>query len=160
MYFLEHLIACPNQLWNCSTGPGMEITRLSVERLGLFLSLDSECQNEKRYPSLFFLLPSLAIIQASHPPGSLTNAFQIVPTYFLLFLSPPGRDKGITQSLRISGPWLHSDILSSDNLVIFRLLAIFETTRLVYYIYFQVVCRYYCSITSKKSRKLFGKVFD
>jgi hypothetical protein len=138
----------------------MEITRLSVERLGLFLSLDSECQNEKRYPSLFFLLPSLAIIQASHPPGSLTNAFQIVPTYFLLFLSPPGRDKGITQSLRISGPWLHSDILSCDNLVIFRLLAIFETTRLVYYIYFQVVCRYYCSITSKKSRKLFGKVFD
>lgn len=82
----------------------MEITRLSVERLGLFLSLDSECQNEKRYPSLFFLLPSLAIIQASHPPGSLTNAFQIVPTYFLLFLSPPGRDKGITQSLGISGP--------------------------------------------------------
>ena len=78
----------------------------------------------------FFLLPSLAIIQASHPPGSLTNAFQIVPTYFLLFLSPPGRDKGITQSLRISGPWLHSDILSSDNLMIFKLLAIFETTSL------------------------------
>ena len=89
-----------------------------------------------------------------------TYNYILFATYFLLFLSPPGRDKGITQSLRISGPWLHSDILSSDNLVIFRLLAIFETTRLVYYIYFQVVCRYYCSITSKKSRKLFGKVFD
>ena len=96
----------------------------SVARLGS----GSRMSKREKISIPFFLLPSLAIIQASHPPGSLTNAFQIVPTYFLLFLSPPGRDKGITQSLRISGPWLHSDILSSDNLVIFRLLAIFETT--------------------------------
>ena len=45
-------------------------------------------KREKISIPFFLLLPSLAIIQASHPPGSLTNAFQIVPTYFLLFWVP------------------------------------------------------------------------